>query len=87
MDVLTKSAVDGVVRAIFSTEGHESVDELLCHPDEAAAFAVKVAHEAALDVTIPEVLRRLIALRKRGQERGGLSRTKREFRGRIVKPR
>lgn len=66
-----------------------SVDELLVHPDDAKAFAQRVvaatSRQTVLDV--PSVLRELIRLRKTGEDRGGLPRRKRSYRGRKPHPR
>lgn len=55
-----------------------TVDELLTDPSEALAFAEAVRGRLRpSDVDTPVVLRRLIALRKMGEERGGLPRKRR----------
>ena len=64
-----------------------SVDDLLCHPDEAKQFAEKVNRELEECFEEVEILRRLIGLRKLGEDRGGLPRTKRNYQGRKSIPR
>ena len=64
-----------------------SVDDLLCHPDEAKQFAELVNRDLEQPISEDEVLRRLIGLRKLGEDRGGLPRTKRNYRGRGSLPR
>ncbi len=64
-----------------------SVDDLLCHPDEAKRFAEKVNRELEQCFEEVEILRRLIGLRKLGEDRGGLRRTKRKYQGRKSIPR
>lgn len=64
-----------------------SVDDLLCHPDEAKRFAENVNRELEQCFEEVEILRRLIGLRKLGEDRGGLRRTKRKYQGRKSIPR
>ena len=64
-----------------------SVDDLLCHPDEAKQFAELVNLKMEHPMAANEILRRLIAMRKLGEDRGGLPRTTRNYRGRGSSPR
>ena len=50
-----------------------SVDDLLCHPDDAQQFAGDINKILGDDLPAPEILSRLIALRKLGQDKGGFT--------------
>lgn len=80
------SSLDEVIRDRFLVLDR-SVDDLLCHPGDAELFAGDVNRIAGDSVPTPQVLARLIALRKLGQDKGGLPRTKRRYHGRGSSPR
>lgn len=86
MSIRPACALDDVVRERF-LRIDRSVDDLLCHPADAQRFADEINRE--IDDAMPpdQILRRLVALRKRGHERGGLPRTQRTHRGRGSSPR
>jgi hypothetical protein len=71
MRVCQFEAVDRLVQQRFPSLG-VTVDEFFVHPDRAAAFAREVQVRAPGDFTIPEVLRRVLVLRKRGKSKGGI---------------
>ncbi len=83
-------SLDDLVRGAYEKfrDRGLSVDDILVDPEEAIAFADSVTSQvpSVRPLTRPDVLRRLIALRKRGQARGGLPRVEREYHGRHVRP-
>ena len=71
----TVSAYDEQIRRDYEPMG-KSVDEILIDPWEAIEFAEAVLSHCGISSSRPnvkEVLRRLVALRKRGKRKGGLS--------------
>ncbi|NLY01799.1 MAG: hypothetical protein GXY83_37415 [Rhodopirellula sp.] len=65
-----------------------SVDDILTDLDEAAGFARSVNERLPIGERQPSsvILRRLITLRKRGQDRGGLPRSAGDYRGLATRP-
>lgn len=86
MSIRHASCLDEVVRERF-LRMDRSVDDLLCHPADAQRFADEINREIDDALTANQILRRLVALRKRGHDRGGLPRTQRTYRGRGSIPR
>ncbi len=84
--MLTKIEIDALIRKEFAVL-ERTVDDLLCRPDEARAFASQVVANVEGEATEYGVLKRLIGLRKLGEDKGGLPRTQRNFGGRNRKPR
>jgi hypothetical protein len=68
--------LDQVIEKLYLSLGR-SVDDLLCDPDAAREFADAANAELGESLPASEILRRLMALRKLGEERGGLPRTQR----------
>ncbi len=65
--------LDEAVRAAYVAQDR-SMDDILCHPDVASEFGASVRSALPRSVDLPNVLRRLMALRKRGAAKGGLPR-------------
>lgn len=66
-------ALDEQIRIAYRKCGM-SVDDLLIDPEQSSGFANEVLRslDALSQVDVPTVLRRLVALRKRGKGNGGL---------------
>ncbi|MEQ8788690.1 MAG: hypothetical protein RIC55_20435 [Pirellulaceae bacterium] len=64
-------------------------DQLVADPELNAAFfhSVVAAFDGGEQVDVATVNRRLLNLRRRGEENGGLPRLQRDYRGRKIKPR
>ncbi len=84
------SSLDAIVAARYRgyLERGLSVDDILTDPDEAAGFARSVNERLPIGERLPSsvILRRLITLRKRGQDRGGLPRSAGEHGGPAIRP-
>lgn len=63
--------LDEVLRQEYVDQPY-SVDEILCDPSEAKEFARVVASRLDGPHSTKDILKRLMALRKRGVARGGL---------------
>ena len=86
MSIRRAASLDDLVRERFLGMSR-SVDDLLCHPADAQRFADDVNRAIGDALPVDRILRRLVALRKLGHERGGLPRTQRAYRGRGSNPR
>lgn len=64
-------------------------DKIIADPNVSAEFTSRVNSKLSADqrVDTATVNRRLLTLRKRGEEKGGLPRLERRYHGRKVKPR
>ena len=57
-------------------------DDLVSDPDSLAAFATEYIQETGHHVRPRDLARRLLNLRKRGEDKGGLPRLRRRYNGR-----
>jgi len=89
MTTIKSSPLDAAIHQTYR-DVDLSVDDILVDPAQSTSFAQAVLSAIAPtgdEASIPDVLRRLITLRKRGEDKGGLPRYERQNRGRSVKPR
>lgn len=79
---------DDVVRREYAAID-ETADQIVTDPSLAESFCQQVNAQLAaeLQFDIAELNARLLNLRRRGEENGGLVRKQRRFRGRNCKPR
>lgn len=78
--------LDVAIHAVYA-QFEEAIDDILVNPLRAIEFADKVRASSPVVTACDdeEILRRAIALRKRGEDRGGLPRKQRQYRGRRAK--
>lgn len=79
----TDDLLDAAIRAEYSAFGI-GADKIVCNPQLLSDFTDIVNSHLATPATTATVADRLITLRKRGAEKGGLPRTQRKFNGRRV---
>jgi hypothetical protein len=77
------SPLDEAIRTVYLRD-NASADDILTSPRVAVEFATKVRTELCQGDDLPDeaILRRLLGLRKLGEDRGGLPRSRREYHGR-----
>ena len=80
--------LDSVIRAEYRRFG-TPVDRLVSDPHLAAGFATRVNAKMRADgeTDVASINWRLMSLRKRGEDKGGLPRLERAYHGRKPKPR
>lgn len=79
----TDDTLDAAIRAEYSAFG-VGADKIVCNPAMLSDFTDIVNSHLSAPATTATIADRLITLRKRGAENGGLPRTQRQFKGRRV---
>jgi hypothetical protein len=78
--------LDAAIHAVYA-QFDEGIDDILVSPSRAIEFADKVRASSppVASFSDEEILRRAMALRKLGEDQGGLPRKQRKYRGRRAK--